>query len=46
VRIAEMVVIKINTDLGISYGLARKKFEEQFDGKKKTYAQVTRREKL
>jgi hypothetical protein len=43
VRVAEMAVIKINTDL---YGLARKKFEEQFDGKKKTYAQVTRREKL
>jgi hypothetical protein len=42
-RVAEMAVIRIKTDLGISYGLARKKFEEQFDRKKETYAQVTER---
>jgi hypothetical protein len=38
-----MAVIRIKTDLGISYRLARKKFEEQFDRKKKTYAQMTGR---
>jgi hypothetical protein len=38
VRVAEMAVIRIKTDLGILYGLARKKFEEQFDRKKETYA--------
>jgi hypothetical protein len=43
VRVAEMAVIRIKTDLGISYGLAKKKFEEQFDRKKETYAQITGR---
>jgi hypothetical protein len=40
VRVAEMAVIRIKTDLGISYGLARKKFEEEFDREKETYAKV------
>jgi hypothetical protein len=43
VRVVEMAVIRIKMDLGISYGLARKEFEEQFDREKETYAQVTRR---
>jgi hypothetical protein len=38
VRVAILAVIRIKTDLGISYGLARKKFEEQFNQKKKTNA--------
>jgi hypothetical protein len=38
-----MAVIRIKTVLGISYGLARNKFEEQLDRKKETYAQVTGR---
>jgi hypothetical protein len=43
-RVTEMAVIGIKTELGISYGLARKIFEEQFDRKKETYyAQVTGR---
>jgi hypothetical protein len=40
VCVAEMAVITIKTDLGISYELARKKFEEQFDRKKETYVKV------
>jgi TolA-binding protein len=36
-----MAVIRIKTDLGISYGLARKKFEEQFNRQKETYARIT-----
>jgi hypothetical protein len=43
VRVAEMAVKRIKMDLGISYGLARKKFEAQFERKKETYAQVTGR---
>jgi hypothetical protein len=39
----EMAVIRIKIELDISYGLARKKFEEQFDRKKETYEQVTGR---
>jgi hypothetical protein len=36
-------LIRIKTDLGVSYGLARKKFEEQFDRQKETYARITRK---
>jgi hypothetical protein len=36
-----MAVIRIKTDLGISYGLARKRFQEAFDRQKETYAQIT-----
>jgi hypothetical protein len=43
VRVAEIAVIRIKTNLGNSYGLARNKFEEQFERKKETYAQVAGR---
>jgi phosphopantetheine adenylyltransferase len=43
VRVTKIAVIRIKTDLSISYGLARNKFEEQFDLKKETYAHVTAR---
>jgi hypothetical protein len=42
-RVAKMRVIGIKTELGMSYGLAKKIFEERFDRKKETYAQVTGR---
>jgi hypothetical protein len=42
-RVTEMAIIRIKTDLGISYGLARKKLEEQFDRQKESYARITGR---